>query len=152
MDKVRAVREGLQPGTGEGQGLLVTVKADQVDIREALEQGFGVATHPQGAVNDHGTAPCGDSGFDARCQKPYASIEQYWNVAFRGGSLCVAVDIHRSPFRVGNVPHLLAETRSPSDPLLPSLAPGKWSQDVRGTGGWRSRPSHWPVFSHRSGA
>ncbi|GAA3321408.1 hypothetical protein GCM10017711_01130 [Paeniglutamicibacter sulfureus] len=50
-----------------------------------------MAPHAQGAVHDHGPAARGNAGFNPWLQEPYASIEQYWNMAFRGGSLCGSV-------------------------------------------------------------
>ncbi|GAA5227395.1 hypothetical protein GCM10025778_19280 [Paeniglutamicibacter antarcticus] len=56
--------------------------------------------HSQRAVNNNGVPTCYEAGFNARSQKPDATIEQYRNMTFRGGTPCCSVNIHCSPFHV----------------------------------------------------
>ncbi len=66
VDQVGPAGEGLQPLPGQGQRFLVAVDADQVQVREALEHGFGVSAHAQRGIDGHrgfaALAGCFESG------------------------------------------------------------------------------------------
>jgi len=82
VNQVSPGSEGRQPFPGQGQGFLVTVDADQMQIREALQHGFGVAAHAERRINgDRGFAPeaC---GFKTGGQQINAPVLQDRHVAF----------------------------------------------------------------------
>ncbi len=56
VDQVDPVGEGREPLPRQGQCFLVAVDADQVQVREALQHGLGVAAHAQGGVDDDGAS------------------------------------------------------------------------------------------------
>src|SRR5699024_5487253 len=55
VDGGEAFAEGREAGTGERDGLGVTVDADVPQLREALQGELAVAAHPEGRVDEYGT-------------------------------------------------------------------------------------------------
>ncbi|MDQ0708470.1 hypothetical protein QFZ52_001122 [Arthrobacter woluwensis] len=85
VHQARASREGTEPLAGQGQSLLVTVDADQVEVFVALQQGFRVAAHAEGGVDDHGTLPASTCCIEARGQQHQATLFEDRDVTFGGG-------------------------------------------------------------------
>ena len=102
VDEVHAVGERLEPLPGDAQGVLVAVEADQVDAGEPLQEGLGVAAHPERRVDEHRTVALEGGG-----EQLDAAVEQ-------DGGVDVA-QVHDVGTRV---PRLLIPIRS-------DLAPGK---------------------------
>src|SRR5699024_9512293 len=77
VDDVDALGEGGQSPGGDVDGLLVAVDADEVDIVEGAEHGFGMAAHAQGAVDDHGGQSGRSRGLDADADEFDHTLEEH---------------------------------------------------------------------------
>lgn len=91
VDQVGPVREALQTLPGEGQRLFVAIDPDQVEVRKPLEQGFGVAAHSQGCVDDHGRLAPLACSFNSRGQQIDAPVLEDRYMAFGRGFWLVGI-------------------------------------------------------------
>ena len=82
VNQVGPVGEGLQPLPRQGQGFLVAVDADQVQVREALQHGLGVAAHAQRGVDDHGGLAAAACRLESRGQQIDAPVLEDRYMAF----------------------------------------------------------------------
>jgi len=82
VNEVGPVLEGRQSGPGQRQGFLVAVDADQVKVREALQEGLGVSAHAERRVDHHGGLAAAQCGLDAGGQQIDAPVLEDRYMAF----------------------------------------------------------------------
>jgi hypothetical protein len=110
-----SITESSEPLPCDTEGIVITVEANEVDVRESLEESLGVTAHAESGVDEDGslTLERGGEQLDTAFEED------------RGVNVAKAHDVRTFP--EGSDPHPLSD-----------LAPGKWRQ---GVSGWESQPS-----------